>query len=213
MTALCHDGLHAPLCSEHNLLEPPLAHFQREKGGDESERISTMSGKKSDASSPPLVNSSIKIWQQRVSALSARSLLLVIPSLRWEDGAGFGVNTQRALGCLSVMVAKSSMSPPAQPLSFHRVRGVTIFPPGETSFFSSHTMNALCPLNENRSPQWAFHWVSVRTEGQWIKKSAFFFIKHPFGTHTQKPQLHLLWPPTSNCLAALPPHFCEVRNP
>lgn len=139
-------------------------------------------------SSMLLANGLIKIWQRRISALSARTCV-VIPSLHWEDRGGLGVNTWRGLSLPFCAGEKKQRSlhnaplrrePPAQQLSFHRVRGVTLFPPGKL-FFSSYTMDALWPLNENRSFQCAFLWVSVLTEGQWIRNQHLYktlFLAH-----------------------------------
>lgn len=145
----------------------------------------------------------------RISALSARTYV-VIPSLHWEGRGGLGVNTSRGLSlsflCRWEAAPRSTMHlcsleappPQTQQLSFQRVRGVTIFPPGGNSFFFFFQLiyDGCIMASEWRiiAFQCAFLWVSAHTEGQWMRNQHLY--KTLFLAHSP-PSFPLLPPPPS----------------
>ncbi len=132
-------------------------------------------GTKTNMSSLLLVTGLIKISQQRISALSARTYV-VIPALHWEGRGGLGVNTYRRLSlslCAgekqrrrSLYNASLQREPPTHSSYLFSGFGGSLFSHQGNSFFSSYAMDALWPLNENPSFQCAFLRVSVLPEGQ-----------------------------------------------
>lgn len=176
VTGLCCDNFHASHCAQHKLPQSE----ERKKKNDQKGRYLWKTKSENDVSSPPPV---VGLW-------SSNGAFPPFQPGQWEGCRAWCRHLQRAFASLSVQVRNSDRlplytsalrdPPTAQQLSFHQVRGVTLFPPWTLSLSLFQLMHDGCIL--------ASEWVAfivhssgflLLRKGRWIQnqhlnKTLFF---------------------------------------